>query len=219
MMDSRKQEDLEFAYGSGQINPVAAVNPGLVFNASETDYIDFLCKQGYNSTTLQILSGDNSVCNSTTLGRGWDLNYPSFSLYVLDGDFIQGVFTRTVTNVGSPNSTYKATVFAPGGSFYSPSYINVTVEPSVLSFAAVGETKSFTVTVTGPQITQQPIMSGAIYWYDGTYMVRTPLVVYNYIPGAPYNLDTYSQSSSMPGKKKTFSGSSLNNKKATFGHK
>lgn len=218
-MDPRKQEDLEFAYGSGQINPVAAVEPGLVFDASEADYINFLCKQGYNTTTLQLLSGDTSVCNSTTPGRGWDLNYPSFSLYVLDGDWVRGVFTRTVTNVGAANSTYMAVVLPPGGTIDSPSSINVTVEPSVLSFAEVGEIKSFTVTVNGPQISQQPIMSGAIFWYDRIHLVRTPLVVYNYIPGAPYNLETYSENSSMPGRKTTYSGSSLYKKKATFGHK
>ncbi|KAK1384910.1 Cucumisin [Heracleum sosnowskyi] len=221
IMDPRKQEDLEFAYGSGQINPVAAVEPGLVFDASEADYVNFLCKQGYNTTTLQLLTGDTSVCNSTTPGRGWDLNYPSFSLYVVDGDWIQGVFTRTVTNVGAPNSTYMSIVIPPGGTIDTPSGINVTIEPSVLSFTEVGETKSFTVTVTGPQISQQPIMSGAIFWFDfdGNHTVRTPVVVYNYLPGAPYNLDTDAESSSMPGKKKTFSGSSLYKKKATFGHK
>ena len=118
-MDLRKQDDLEFAYGSGQINPVEAVRPGLVYNASEADYINFLCKQGYNTTNLQLLSGDDSVCNSTVPGRGWDLNYPSFSLYVLDGYLIQAVFTRTVTNVGAPNSTYFSAVIPPGATIYS----------------------------------------------------------------------------------------------------
>ncbi|KAK1384908.1 Cucumisin [Heracleum sosnowskyi] len=72
VMDPRKQKDREFAYGSGQINPVQAVSPGLVFDASEADYVNFLCKQGYNTTTLQLLTGDSSVCNGTTPGRGWD---------------------------------------------------------------------------------------------------------------------------------------------------
>ncbi|XP_017230732.1 subtilisin-like protease SBT4.3 [Daucus carota subsp. sativus] len=215
IMDPRKQEDLEFAYGSGQINPVEAVRPGLVYNASEADYINFLCKQGYNTTNLQLLSGDDSVCNNTVPGRGWDLNYPSFSLYVLDGDLIQAEFTRTVTNVGAPNSTYFSAVIPPGATIYSPfSSINITVEPSTLSFTEVGETKSFTVTVNGPKICQQPIMSGAILWFNEDYVVRAPLVVYNYLP---YNPE--SETFSKPGKKKTFGNSSLYKKKATFRHK
>ncbi|XP_073300602.1 cucumisin-like [Primulina huaijiensis] len=77
--------------------------------------------------------------------------------------------------------------------------ISVTIEPSVLTFSEIGETQSFTVKVTGPTISQQPIMSGAITWSDGTHAVRTPLVVYNYIPGAPYSL--YSDESSVLEKK------------------
>lgn len=182
-MDSRLEPALEFAYGSGHINPHATLDPGLVFNASETDYINFLCKQGYNTTTLRLVTGDNSSCSSTTPGRAWDLNYPSFSLYVEDGQQIMGTFTRTVTNVGAANSTYTA-------SMYMPPLINVKVEPSVLTFSSVGETQAFTVTVAGPAITQQPIMSGAITWSDRIHSVRTPLVVYNYYPGAPYTTDS-----------------------------
>ncbi|CAK9169086.1 unnamed protein product [Ilex paraguariensis] len=192
VVDSRKHEDREFAYGSGHINPVAAVDPGLIFDASE------------------LVTGDNSVCNSTEPGRAWDLNYPSFSLYVEDGQQIAGLFTRTVTNVGAPNSTYTATMSIP-------STISVTVEPSVLSFSAVGETKSFTVKVMGPKIAQQPIISGPILWKDGVHVVRTPLVVYNYLPGAPYDLDS-AQTYSMAEKKPTFKGTSIYHKNGIIGH-
>ncbi|XP_057775700.1 cucumisin-like [Salvia miltiorrhiza] len=193
VMDPRKHRDLEFAYGSGQINPVAAQDPGLVFDASEADYVNFLCKQGYNTTTLRLITGDNTTCASTTAGRAWDLNYPSFSLYVEDGHKISAVFTRTVTNVGDANSTYTATLYMP-----SPS-INVTVSPPSLTFSSAGEAQNFTVTVEGPAIAQQPIVSGAIVWTDGKRAVRTPLVVYNYLPGAPYNLDG-SGGTAAPGK-------------------
>ncbi|KAL8064312.1 hypothetical protein ABFX02_01G081400 [Erythranthe guttata] len=190
VMDPTRHRDLEFAYGSGHINPTSAVDPGLVFDASEADYVDFFCKQGYNTTTVRLITGDNSSCASTTLGRGWDLNYPSFSLYVDDGQEITGTFARTVTNVGPPNSTYTAT-------WQMPSLVSVTVEPSVLAFSDAGERKSFTVKVVGPAITQQPIVSGAIIWSDGSHYVRTPLVVYNYYPGAPYTSDS-EDSNSVP---------------------
>ncbi|XP_047943113.1 cucumisin-like [Salvia hispanica] len=200
IMDPRLESSLEFAYGSGHINPNATLDPGLVFNASETDYINLLCKQGYNTTTLRLVTGDNSSCTTTTPGRAWDLNYPSFSLYVEDGQQIMATFTRTATNVGSPNSTYTA-------SMHMPAMISVKVEPSVLTFSSSGETQGFTVSVSGPAITQQPIMSGAITWSDGIHSVRMPLVVYNYYPGAPYV--TNSQNSiTVPGKRDKLKASS-----------
>lgn len=203
-MDRNKHEDLEFAYGSGHINPEQAVDPGLVYDASEADYIDFLCKQGYNST-LGLITGDNSsTCSSTELGRGWNLNYPSFQLGVEDGQSIDAVFNRTVTNVGSPNSTYTLTA-------YWPSSVSVSVEPSTLSFSAVGEKKSFTVTVKGSPMTQQPILSGAIAWKDGVHAVRSPLVIYNILPGTIYS------SYSTPEKKPNFKGSTIYHKNGILG--
>ncbi|KAJ0104698.1 hypothetical protein Patl1_18657 [Pistacia atlantica] len=204
-MDTKKHPDLEFAYGSGHLNPVDAIDPGLVYDANETDYINFLCKQGYNDTTLRLVTSDNSsVCSSTEPGRAWDLNYPSFSLALLDGQQIWSVFTRTVTNVGSPNSTYTARP-------YMPPNVSVDVEPSVLSFSSVGEKKSFTLTVKGPKISQQPIMSGAIIWEDGVHQVRSPIVVYNIFSLSPISSFSASQ------KSLKFNGPSMYTKNGILG--
>ncbi|XP_070679260.1 cucumisin-like [Malus domestica] len=176
VLDSKKHEDLEFAYGSGHINPLKAVNPSLIFDASEADHINFLCKQGYNSSILNIITGDNSSCGSTKPGKAWDLNYPSFSLQLEDGRAINAEFPRTVTDVGSTNSTYTI-------SFYTPSdAITISVSPTTLSFSSIGEEKSFIVKVTGPRTSNQPITSGSVVLSDGSHVVRTPLVVYTYFP-------------------------------------
>ncbi|XP_030945814.1 cucumisin-like [Quercus lobata] len=74
IVDPKKHEDLEFAYGSGHINPLQAVDPGLVYDAYEADYINFLCMQGYNTTTLRLVNGDkSSFCNTSKPGRAWNL--------------------------------------------------------------------------------------------------------------------------------------------------
>lgn len=203
-MDPKKNDDQEFAYGSGHLNPLNATEPGLVYDASEDDYINFLCKQGYNTTTLQLVTGDNSTCNSTKPGRAWDLNYPSFALAVEDNQQIRGVFTRTVTNVGSANSTYTARMYMSG-------LVSVSVYPSVLSFSAVGEKKSFTLNVYGPVIAQQPIVSGAIIWEDGIHVVRSPIVVYTVLPAA------IRSGYSLNGRKPTFEGSSIYHKNGILG--
>ncbi|OMO81031.1 hypothetical protein COLO4_23784 [Corchorus olitorius] len=206
VVDPKKHVDLEFAYGSGQINPTEAIKPGLVYDANETDYINFLCKQGYNTTTLRHITGDNSsVCTSTMPGPAWDLNYPSFSLAIVDGQPINGVFPRTVTNVGSPNATYNVWVSTQPG-------FTISVEPQTLSFSNVGDKKSFTVNVTGPKIAQQEITSGAIIWTDSDhkYVVRSPVVVYNVLP-TPFFGFSNSQ------KKPTFQGPSMYHKNGILG--
>ncbi|TXG70828.1 hypothetical protein EZV62_005763 [Acer yangbiense] len=200
VMDPRKHDDKEFFYGSGHINPEKAVNPGLVFNASEADYIDFLCKQGYNKTVLRLITGEDVVCNGLNPSRQWNLNYPSFSLAIADGQKITGTFTRTVTNVGSPNSTYHANIYN------MPVFLNVKVEPSDLSFSAVGEKKSFTVKVNGPEITQEPIISGSISWLDGVHVVRSLLLVYNVLPS---DIQSYHNLSQRKTKQSTLTGSSM----------
>ncbi|KAJ6889375.1 Cucumisin [Populus alba x Populus x berolinensis] len=104
IMDSRKNADAKFAYGSGQIDPLKALNPGLIYNASEADYVNFPRKEGDNTTLARIISGDNSTCPSNELGKAWDLNYPTFALSLLDGETVMATFPRTVTNVGTPKS-------------------------------------------------------------------------------------------------------------------
>ncbi|XVE69293.1 hypothetical protein DITRI_Ditri09bG0140200 [Diplodiscus trichospermus] len=80
-MRSIINKDAEFAYGSGNLNPSKAVNPGLVYGSEEADYIKFLCGQGYDNRILRLVTGDNASCSEATNGRVWDLNYPSFALY------------------------------------------------------------------------------------------------------------------------------------------
>lgn len=107
--------------------------------------------------------------------------------------------------LGAPNSTYTATILAPLN-------VLVSLEPAILSFSAIGEVKSFTIKVEGPKISQQPIMSGAIVWSDGVHEVRTPLVVHNYLLGAPYNLEAAPQTFSFSAKKPAFKDSSVYHK-------
>lgn len=162
--------EAEFAYGSGHINPLGAVNPGLIYNASETDYIRFLCDEGYNTTFLRIITKDNSTCSTTQSIRVYDLNYPSFALFTHISTPFSQTSKRRVTNVGSTNSTYKATISAPSG-------LNITVNPSILSFKALEEELNFEVTFEGK--IDRSIESASLVWDDGVHKVRSPIIVFD----------------------------------------
>ncbi|CAN1846622.1 unnamed protein product [Linum perenne] len=48
----------EFAYGSGQLNPINATNPGLVYETSPQDYINLLCNLGYGTHKIRVITGE-----------------------------------------------------------------------------------------------------------------------------------------------------------------
>ncbi|CAN0837714.1 unnamed protein product [Linum grandiflorum] len=162
--------DAEFGYGSGQINPIKAADPGLVYDAGEIDYVKLLCGQGYNATQLRLVTGDPSACSVSTNGTVWDLNYPSLALSSeKPRKSITRVFHRTVTNVGSAVSTYKALVSVPRG-------IKVHVQPNVLTFNNTLEKQSFVVTVTANL--GNKMLSASLVWDDGVHFVRSPIVAF-----------------------------------------
>ncbi|KAI4313538.1 hypothetical protein L6164_026511 [Bauhinia variegata] len=161
----------EFEYGAGLIDPIKAVNPGLVYDAGETDYIKFLCGQNITEKHLRSITGDNtSSCNHTTRIEARDLNYPSFALRIRSTNSINATFSRTVTNVGSPKSTYKATVTAP-------ERLSIQVNPSVLPFTDVGQNLTFVLSIVGA--IEKPVVSASLVWNDGKFKVRSPIVVYS----------------------------------------
>ncbi|OMO76494.1 hypothetical protein COLO4_25548 [Corchorus olitorius] len=174
-MNSGINLEAEFAYGSGQVNPVKAVNPGLVYDAEEIDYIKFLCGQGYSTRLLRLVTRDNATCSDEAANATvWDLNYPSFALSTSPSEALRHSFKRTVTNVGSPMSTYRAIVAAPIG------LIKIQVTPSVLSFTSVGQKLSFELIIEGKL--DKSLVSASLEWDDGEHKVRSPVIVFGSIP-------------------------------------
>ncbi|KAF3973078.1 hypothetical protein CMV_003485 [Castanea mollissima] len=166
----------ELGYGAGQIDPVSALQPGLIYDLSKFDYIRFLCKEGYSGTTLRLFTEDNTDCASVPDIGGHDsLNYPSmYYQFQNPNTSINVIFHRTVTNVGLKNSIYKATVKAPRN-------LKVSVIPNVLAFSQLNEKKSFNVTIEGPplllQTNQITHLSASLEWSDTKHRVRSPIFV------------------------------------------
>ncbi|KAK4392082.1 Subtilisin-like protease SBT4.15 [Sesamum angolense] len=169
-----KPVEAELASGSGEINPRAAVHPGLVYDIGTDSYVSFLCKQGYNSKDVTLITGSkNYNCSNITQAIGADgLNYPSIHLKVDNtNSVISAVFYRTVTNVGIGRSTYVVDIEPPEG-------LTVEVTPNILRFFRLHQKKSFKVTLEGKNIDKNMwYLPGSISWSDSKHHVRSPILV------------------------------------------
>ncbi|CAA7057868.1 unnamed protein product [Microthlaspi erraticum] len=178
----------DFAYGSGQLNATKVLDPGLIYETKHQDYIDYICKQGYNTEKLRSHVGNHKInCSGTKIDQNADLNYPTMSARVkLNAEFSK-VFYRTVTNVGDRNSTYLGEIKFRGEKSL---WANITVNPKRLHFSELGETKTFTVNVTGKaepnsKYSKDSFMIGNTWltWTEmnGSRQVRSPIVIYSII--------------------------------------
>ncbi|WJZ93645.1 hypothetical protein VitviT2T_012569 [Vitis vinifera] len=169
-----KIKDNALGSGSGQLNPRIAVHPGLVYDIPTSGYIRFLCKEGYNSTTIGLLTGGKQKykCSNFRPALGSDgLNYPSMHLQIKDPTArFSAVFYRTVTSVGHGASVYKATVKATKG-------LSVRVVPNTLSFQKAHQRRSFKIVLKGKPNNSR-IQSAFLEWSDSKHKVKSPILVY-----------------------------------------
>ncbi|KAL5058717.1 hypothetical protein RYX36_030321 [Vicia faba] len=155
-----------FAYGSGHIQPNNAIDPGLVYDLSIIDYLNFLCASGYNQQLISSLNFNKSFTSSGSPSIT-DLNYPSITLPNLGLNVLN--VTRTVTNVGPP-STYFAKAQLSG--------YKVFVELSLLKFKKIGEKKTFRVSVQATNVSpRKKYQFGELKWTNGKHIVRSPITV------------------------------------------
>lgn len=166
-----------FDHGAGHVDPVSALNPGLIYDLTVDDYLNFLCAINYSAPQISILAKRNFTCDTDKKYSVADLNYPSFAVPLQtplggggEGSSTVVKHTRTLTNVGSP-STYKVSIFSESES------IKISVEPGSLSFSELNEKKSFTVTFTATSMPSNTNIFGRIEWSDGKHVVGSPIVV------------------------------------------
>ncbi|XP_059442359.1 subtilisin-like protease SBT3.9 [Corylus avellana] len=161
-----------FDLGGGHVNPNKAVDPGLIYNISTDDYVQFLCSLGYSSASITSLTKTTIDCVEKSHFE-LNLNLPSITIPNLKETV---TVTRTVTNVGHFTSVYKVIVEAPYG-------IQMTVKPQTLSFNSTTEVLSFQVTFSSTQKLYGDYKFGSLTWTDGKHLVRIPIAV------LPSNLD------------------------------
>ncbi|PHT55768.1 hypothetical protein CQW23_04254 [Capsicum baccatum] len=154
-----------FATGAGHVNPLRANDPGLIYDIQPNDYKPYLCGL-YPSRAVSLIVLQDVNCSSTIPEAA--LNYPSFSIRL--GSDLQA-YTRTVTNVGEPISSYALEIVPPQG-------VDVKVEPSTLHFSEMYQKITYQVTfnrsISGINAT---FVQGFLKWTSSKHFVRSPIVV------------------------------------------
>ncbi|KAK2354260.1 CO(2)-response secreted protease [Trifolium repens] len=155
--------------GVGEINPLKALNPGLVFETDIEDHIRFLCYYGYSNKTIRSVSKTNVTCPRTSHDLISNINYPSISIQTLKRNQKVRIITRTVTNVGTLNATYVAKVHAPEG-------LLVKVIPNKLVFSESVQRITYKVSFYAKEA-HGGYNFGSLTWLDGRHYVHTVYAV------------------------------------------
>ncbi|XP_068658667.1 subtilisin-like protease SBT1.4 [Aristolochia californica] len=167
-------ESTPFVRGAGHVDPNRALDPGLVYDILETDYIGFLCASGYSKWDIAVFVKDPTGVDCSefaTLGTPGNLNYPSFAVVFEPGREIVN-YKRVVTNVGgSADAVYDVKV-------EGPSFVEIKVSPSKLVFSEEKKSLSYVVTFLSLSDQEPGLASatfGSITWSDGHHVVRSPV--------------------------------------------
>ncbi|XP_068658336.1 CO(2)-response secreted protease-like [Aristolochia californica] len=155
--------------GAGEISPYKALNPGLVYETTTQDYLNFLCYYGYKEKLVRSISGVIYGCPKKSME---DLiptiNYPSISIPRLDSRRPDMTIPRTLTNVGPSGRTYVVSLSDPSG-------LIAKVSPEKLVFSESMKRLSYKVTFAGKGA-KRGYSFGTVTWSDGVHQVRTVFV-------------------------------------------
>ncbi len=143
-----------FAQGAGHVDPTKFFAPGLLYLNGTSDWLSYIEGAGYDVIDPTVLPIDPSNLNLSSIAIG--------ALTAAE------TVTRTVTST-QPGS-FSASVSGLAG-------ISATVEPDTLDFAAVGESKTYTVTFARTDAALDTFATGAIDWTSGDTVVQSPVAV------------------------------------------
>ncbi|KAI3501030.1 hypothetical protein L1887_28886 [Cichorium endivia] len=157
-----------FAIGSGHVDPSKSNDPGLVFDIQPSEYIPYLCGLGYTPKQIELITKKKVSCLKTIAEA--QLNYPSFAVSLKRGD--SKTYSRMVTNVGMPNSTYTV------GEIHVPHGVKAVVGglSQQLSFTAMHHKLTYNITFSRDPLAKVNAHygQGHMTWVSGSYSVRTP---------------------------------------------
>ncbi|WP_203581020.1 S8 family serine peptidase [Microbacterium hibisci] len=154
-----------FAQGAGHVDPTKYFDPGLLYLNGAEDWASYLEGALGEDVFDGVEPSDPSDLNLASIGVG---TFPG-----------PQTVTRTVT--ATQAGTFTASASVPG--------MNVTVEPSTLTFGAAGESKSFTVSFTKADAAVEKWTTGFLTWKSGDTEVRSPIAVFPVTAAAPADVE------------------------------
>ncbi|KAL9676625.1 hypothetical protein QQ045_004841 [Rhodiola kirilowii] len=164
--DPDSTQTTPFDYGSGHMNPIAAINPGLVYEFGPSHVIDFLCATGASPAQLRNLTGELVDCKRS-LPASYNFNYPSIGVSNMKGRLS---VWRSVTYYGHGPTTYVSRVECPAG-------VRTSVTPSELKFTKNGETASFRLDFAPLKDSNGTFVFGSLTWISDWHKVRSPIAL------------------------------------------
>ncbi|WP_406046767.1 S8 family serine peptidase [Kribbella sp. NBC_00889] len=147
-----------FEYGAGLVQPKKAMDPGLVYDSSYTDWAKFVCGSGQVPATHELCAGGKIDPS--------DLNYPTIAVGDLAG---KQTVTRTVTNVGQLPEIYAPKV-------EGLAKIKVTVTPRIL-ITLPGHTATYKVTFENTGAPLEQYSFGKLTWKSNQHAVTSTLAI------------------------------------------
>ncbi|KAK4781418.1 hypothetical protein SAY86_015520 [Trapa natans] len=161
-------------YASSVRNPTAAIaSGGTQLGIQPSPVVAAFSSRGPNPLDPRVLKPD-IIAPGVNILAGWT---GAVGPTGLSSDKRRGAgrstnivkYTRTVTNVGNPG-TYVVSISSESRA------VKISVEPGVLSFSAVNEKKSYTVTFVARSMPSGTTSFARLEWSDGKHKVKSPIV-------------------------------------------
>lgn len=158
-------EATPFDYGSGHIDPIAAVNPGLIYDFNTSDLINLLCSSGATVSQLKNLTTTPVYCKNPPTAS-YNFNYPSIGVANLTGNL--SVY-RTVTYIGEGPAVYHSILEITG--------VKASVYPNVIRFQKSGEKMTYRIDFGTYKSSNGSFEFGSLTWMNNIYRVKSPIAV------------------------------------------
>lgn len=166
-------EDNIFAKGAGTINFVKAMDPGLAYDCSADDYVNFLYGQGFDKELTEIYKYRGASRKSI---KPWELNYPSLMVVVPSSETIYSLnIPRRLTYLGTSSSDYMAAV----KNETEGDGIKIEVKPNKLHFNCSNRVQQFMVNlkVDKELWKMRALFHASLVWTSKYHSVRSPIVI------------------------------------------